>query len=45
MGNHRGGANLVTRRANPERIFQTRRAAVRYSLMDTGVDEATANRW
>ncbi len=32
-------------RADPERIFAARRAAVRYGLMDTGMDEATANRW
>ena len=35
----------VGRRADPERIFQARRAAVRYSLMDYGMDEPTANRW
>lgn len=29
----------------PKRIFQAWRAAVRYSLMDTGMDEATPNRW
>jgi hypothetical protein len=33
------------RRSDPERIFQARRAAVRYGLMDTATDEATANRW
>lgn len=35
----------VTRRADPERVFQARRAAVRYRLMDTGVDQATTYRW
>jgi hypothetical protein len=35
----------MARRSDPERIFQARRAAVRYTLMDTGMDEATANRW
>jgi hypothetical protein len=35
----------MSRRADPQRIFQARRAAVRYGLMDTGMDEATANRW
>ena len=35
----------MARRSDPERIFQAWRAAVRYSLMDTGMDEATANRW
>ena len=33
------------RRSDPERIFQAWRAAVRYSLMDTGMEEAAANRW
>ena len=35
----------MARRSDPERIFQAWRAAVRHSLMDTGMDEATANRW
>ena len=35
----------MARRADPERVFQARRAAVRYGLMDTGMDEATAERW
>ena len=35
----------MARRSDPERIMQAWRAAVRYSLMDTGMDEATANRW
>lgn len=35
----------MARRADPERIYAARRAAVRYSLMDYGMDEATANRW
>ena len=34
-----------SRRADPQRIFQARRAAVRYGLMDTGMDEETANGW
>jgi hypothetical protein len=34
----------MTRRADPERIFQARRAAVRYSLLDTGMSLETANR-
>lgn len=34
----------MARRADPERIFQARRDAVRYTLMDTGMDEATADR-
>jgi len=36
---------LMARRSDPERIFQARRAAVRYSLMDYGMDQATAGRW
>ena len=36
---------IVSRRADPERIFAARRAAVGYRLMDTGMDEAMANRW
>jgi hypothetical protein len=35
----------MTRRADPERIFQARRAAVRYTLLDTSMDVATADRW
>ena len=35
----------MARRSDPERIFQAWRAAVRSGLMDTGMDEATANRW
>jgi hypothetical protein len=35
---------VMTRRADPERIFQARRAAVRYALMDTGMSLETANR-
>ena len=35
----------MARRSDPERIFQARRSAVRYTLMDTGMDEAIANRW
>jgi hypothetical protein len=35
----------VSRCADPERIHEARRAAVRYSLMDYGMDEATANGW
>jgi hypothetical protein len=33
----------MARRSDPERIFQARRAAVRYGLMDTGIDEVTAS--
>ena len=35
----------MARRSDPERIFRARREAVRFALMDTGVDEATAGRW
>jgi hypothetical protein len=35
----------MARRADPERIFQARRAAVRHGLQNRGMDEATANRW
>lgn len=35
----------MARRSDPERIFEARRAAVRYGLMDTGMDDATADRW
>ena len=35
----------MARRVDPARIFQARRDAVRYGLMDTGMDEATADRW
>ena len=35
----------MARSSDPVRIFQALRAAVRYSFMDTGMDEATANRW
>ena len=35
----------MTRGADPQRIHEARRAAVRYGLMDTGMDEATADRW
>ena len=35
----------MARRSDPERIFQAWRADVRYGLRDTGMDEATANRW
>jgi hypothetical protein len=34
----------MARRADPQRIFEARRSAVLYSLMDTGMDEATADR-
>jgi hypothetical protein len=37
--------SMLTRRADPERIFRARRAAVRPTLMDTGIDEATADLW
>ena len=32
-------------RADPERIFEARRAAILYGLMDIGMDRATADRW
>jgi hypothetical protein len=35
----------VARRSDPERIFQAWRAAIRNTLMQSGIDEATANRW
>jgi hypothetical protein len=35
----------MARHPDPERIFEARRAAVRYGLMDTGMDEPTTNRW
>ena len=35
----------MARRADPERIFEARRATIRYGLMDIGMDEATADRW
>ena len=35
----------MARRSDPERIFHARRAAVRFSLMDTGLDESMAGRW
>jgi hypothetical protein len=31
--------------ADPERIFQARRASFRCGLVDTGMDEATEDRW
>jgi hypothetical protein len=34
----------MSRRADPERIFQAGRAAIRNRQMSTGIDEATANR-
>jgi hypothetical protein len=34
----------MARRADPDRIFEARRSAVLYSLMDTGMDEAAADR-
>ena len=35
----------MARRRDPERIDAARRAAVMYSLMDTGMDQPTAERW
>jgi hypothetical protein len=35
----------MARRADPQRIDEARRAAVMYSLMDTGLDQPTAERW
>jgi len=35
----------MARRSDPERIDAARRAAVIYSSMDTGMDQATAERW
>jgi hypothetical protein len=34
----------MARRADPERIFEARKSAVLYSLLGTGMDEATAER-
>lgn len=35
----------MARRADPERIHQARRAAIRNGLTDFGMDLATAERW
>lgn len=35
----------MTRRADPERIFRAGHIAIRNSLAQTGMDEATAERW
>jgi len=35
----------MARRADPERIFQARRAAVRNGLSDTGMSREDAERW
>jgi hypothetical protein len=35
----------MARRADPERIHQARRAAIRNRLTGSGMEEATAERW
>ena len=45
MGDHGGRSELVTRRSDPERIFQARREGVRQRLMGLGMTPETADRW